>query len=76
MPLRPVEKLYHMGLEPAVSRSTLADANESCNWRMYAEFAHALVHTARLLHAQDSFEINLANAVYALDATTIDSTES
>jgi len=43
---------------------------------MYAEFAHALIHTARLLYAQDSFDMDLANAVYALDATTIDPTES
>ncbi len=47
-------KLYHMGLGATVSRSTLADANESRDWRVYAEFAHALIHTARPLYAQDS----------------------
>jgi hypothetical protein len=65
-------KLYHMGLQGTVSRSALADANESRDWRIYAEFAHALIRTARRLYAQDSLSVDLAETVYALDATTID----
>ena len=65
-------KLYHMGLHGTVSRSALADANESRDWRIYAEFAHALIRTARRLYAQDSLSVDLAETVYALDATTID----
>jgi len=65
-------KLYHMGLRAAVSRTTLADANESRDWRIYAEFAQALIRTARPLYAQDDLGLELANTVYALDATTID----
>jgi IS4 transposase len=65
-------KLYHMGLRGTVSRSALADANERRDWRIYAEFAHALIRTARRLYAQDSLSVDLAETVYALDATTID----
>ena len=65
-------KLYHMGLHAVVSRTTLADANESRDWRIYAEFAQALIRTARPLYAQDDLGLALANTVYALDATTID----
>ena len=65
-------KLYYMGLRGRVSRSALADANESRDWCMYAEFAHALIRTARRLYAQDSLAVDLAETVYALDATTID----
>ena len=65
-------KLYHLGLRGTVSRSALADANESRDWRIYAEFAHALIRTARRLYAQDSLSVDLAETVYALDATTID----
>ena len=65
-------KLYHIGLHGTVSRSALADANESRDWRIYAEFAHALIRTARRLYAQDSLSVDLAETVYALDATTID----
>lgn len=65
-------KLYHMGLRTTVSRSTLADANESRDWRIYAEFAHALIRTARPLYAREDLGLELANTVYALDATTID----
>lgn len=65
-------KLYHMGLRTAVSRTTLADANESRDWRIYAEFAQALIRMARPLYAQDELGGELANTVYALDATTID----
>jgi len=65
-------KLYHMGLRGTVSRSALADANESRDWRIYAEFAHTLIRTARRLYAQEPLAVDLAETVYALDATTID----
>ncbi|MBX3331561.1 MAG: IS4 family transposase [Nitrospira sp.] len=65
-------KLYPMGLRTAVTRSTLADANEARDWRIYAEFAHALIRTARAVYAQEDLGLELANTVYALDATTID----
>jgi hypothetical protein len=65
-------KLYHMGFRSPVSRSTLADANEGRDWRIYAEFAQRLIVQARKLYADDSFGVELANTVYALDATTID----
>lgn len=65
-------KLYHMGFRHPVSRSTLADANESRPWHIYAEFAHRLIAQARALYASDSFAVDLTETVYALDATTID----
>jgi hypothetical protein len=65
-------KLYHMGFRSPVSRSTLADANERRDWRIYAEFAQRLIVTARKLYAQETFGVDLGNTVYALDATTID----
>jgi hypothetical protein len=65
-------KLYHMGLRGMVSRSALADANESRDWRIYAEFAYSLIRTARRLYAQEPLAVDLAETVYALDATTID----
>ncbi len=65
-------KLYHMGLRGTVSRSALADANESRDWRIFAEFAHALIRIARRLYAQEPLAVDLAETVYALDATTID----
>jgi hypothetical protein len=66
------KKLYHMGIRGRVSRSTLADANESRNWRIYAEFAQSLIATARNLYQKDSFLEELDETIYALDATTID----
>jgi hypothetical protein len=65
-------KLYSMGFGQPVSRSTLADANESRDWRIYAEFAHRLIAQARKLYAADSFGVELSDTVYALDATLID----
>jgi len=65
-------KLYHMGLRQPVRRSTLADANESRDWRIYAEFAQRLINRARKLYASDSLGVELDNTVYALDSTTID----
>jgi hypothetical protein len=65
-------KLYHLGLRGPVSRSVLADANEARDWRLYCEFAYALIRTARQLYAAEPLAVDLANTVYALDATTID----
>jgi transposase len=65
-------KLYHMGFREPVRRSTLADANELRDWRIYAEFAHRLIAQARNLYADDSLGLELTNTVYALDSTTID----
>jgi hypothetical protein len=65
-------KLYHMGIAEPVARSTLADANELRDWRIYFEFAQRLIVKARALYASEDFGVELANTVYALDATTID----
>lgn len=65
-------KLYHMGIRCAVSRSTLADANEGRDWHIYAEFAHRLIAQARALYASEDLGLDLTNTVYALDSTTID----
>jgi hypothetical protein len=65
-------KLYGIGLRKPVSRSTLADANEARDWRIYAEFAQRLIGQARRLYAADDFGVDLDNTVYALDATIID----
>ena len=65
-------KLYHMGIGAAVARSTLADANESRDWRIYFELAQRLISKARALYVDEDFGVELANTVYALDATTID----
>ena len=65
-------KLYHMGIHGKVSRSTLAYANETRDWRIYADFAQVLIHTARTLYAHDDFGLELEETAYALDATTID----
>jgi len=65
-------QLYHLGIRGAVSRSTLADANENRDWRMYADLAQCLLRIARPLYADDPFGAELDNVVYALDATTID----
>ena len=65
-------KLYHMGIRGHVSRSTLADANEQRDWRIHADFAQALIATARRLYVDDAFGVDLDETVYALDATTID----
>jgi len=66
------DKLYHMGIRSRVSRSTLADANEVRDWRIYAEFAQSLIGIARRLYAKESFGVELKETVYALDASTID----
>ena len=66
------DKLYHMGIRGGIARSTLADANENRDWRIYQDFALCLIQTARKLYAQDDFGVELSNTVYALDSTTID----
>ena len=66
------EKLYHMGIRGKISRSTLADANEKRDWRIYRDFAQLLIHVARRLYADDDFGLELEQTVYALDASTID----
>lgn len=65
-------KLYHMGFRGKVARSTLADANESRDWRIYADFAQVLIALARPLYANDPIGIDLDQSLYALDSTTID----
>jgi Domain of unknown function (DUF4372)/Transposase DDE domain len=65
-------KLYHMGIRNRVARSTLADANGQRDWRIYADFAQALIRIARPLYSQDAFGVDLEETVYALDSTTID----
>ena len=65
-------KLYHMGIRSPIKRSTLADANERRDWRIYAEFAQRLIAQARKLYADEDLGLDLSNTVYALDSTTID----
>jgi hypothetical protein len=65
-------KLYHMGIRGKVSRNTLAHANETRDWRIYADFAQVLIKTARLLYADEDFGLELDQTVYAFDSTTID----
>jgi len=67
-----IVKLYHLGIRGRVSRSTLADANEVRDWRIYAEFAQRLIGIARGLYVDEPFGIDLKETVYALDSTTID----
>jgi hypothetical protein len=66
------EKLYHLGIRGRVSRSTLAEANEKRDWRMYADFCQILISQARSLYADEDFGIELKETAYALDSTTID----
>ena len=65
-------KLYHLGIRSRIARSTLADANERRDWRIYAEFAQALIAIARRLYANEPLGVELAQTAYALDSTTID----
>jgi len=65
-------KLFHIGMRGTVSRSTLADANEKRDWRIYADLAQVLIIEARDLYANEDFGVELDNTVYALDASTID----
>ena len=66
------EKLYHMGLRGGVSRNTLSNANRRRDWRIYADFAQALIRIARPLYADEDLGLDLDNTVYALDASTVD----
>jgi hypothetical protein len=65
-------RLYHAGIRGRISRSTLADANETRDWRIYADFAAVLIRTARQLYLKDSFGVALDQTAYAFDSTTID----
>ena len=65
-------KLYHMGFHGRVARSTLADANDAHDWRIYADFAQVLIGIARPLYASDPIGADLDQSLYALDSTTID----
>jgi len=65
-------KLYHMGIRGRISRSTLADANELRDWRIYADLARVLIDIARPLYASESFGVRLKRAVYLFDSTTVD----
>jgi len=65
-------KLYHAGIRGNVSKSTIADANENRDWRMYADFAQVLIRIARSLYAKDDFGVALVQTAYAFDSTTID----
>lgn len=65
-------KRYHMGIRSQVSRNTLAHANETRDWRIYADFAQVLIDTARTLYAEEGFGLHLKRTVYSLDSTTID----
>ena len=66
------KKLYHAGFRGVIARSTLANANELRDWRIYEDFAHVLIARARKLYLADSFGIELEQPAYALDSTTID----
>lgn len=66
------QKLYHMGIRGNVSRNTLANANQSRDWRIYADFAQELIRMAKRLYIRESFGVELEQTVYALDATIID----
>lgn len=66
------DRLYHMGIRGNVSRSTLADANEQRDWRIYADFAQGLIAEARRLYAGEALDLDLEHTVYALDATIIE----
>ena len=65
-------KLYHLGIRGNIAKSTLADANESRDWRIYQDFALSLIQIARNLYINDSFAVELKQTAYALDTTTID----
>jgi transposase len=65
-------KLFHVGIRSPVSRSTLADANETRDWRIYADIAQILIQRAQTLYADEDLGMDLDATVYALDATTID----
>jgi len=65
-------KLHHVGIQSHIAKSTLADANEKRDWRIFCDFAQVLIGQARRLYADDDFGLQLQETVYALDASTID----
>ncbi len=65
-------KLYHMGIRGGIARNTLANANKTRDWRIYADLAQSLITTARGLYINEDLGLELDNTVYALDASTID----
>jgi hypothetical protein len=65
-------KLHHVGIQSKVSRSTLADANENRDWRIYSDFAQILIGQARKLYVDEDFGLELNETVYALDSSTVD----
>lgn len=65
-------KLYHMGIRSQISRNNLSNANNTRNWRIYADFAQVLIHKARSLYANEGIGIDLDNTIYALDSTTVE----
>jgi len=65
-------KLYHIGIRGGISRNTFSNANKTRDWRIYADFAHALIKIARPLYSREDLGLELKNTVYALDASTID----
>jgi len=66
------EKLYHLGIRGRISRSTIAEANEKRDWRIYADFCQIMISQARSLYADEDFGVELKQTAYALDSTTID----
>jgi hypothetical protein len=66
------EALYHLGFRERVAKSTLADANEQRDWRLWEDLAKGLMRKARVLYAGEDLGLELENTVYALDSTTID----
>jgi len=64
--------LYHMGFRGTISRNTLAHANQQRDWRIYADFARALIAQARTLYQHEPFAVELDQTVYAFDSTTVD----
>jgi len=65
-------KLHHIGIQSNISRSTLADANEKRDWRIYADFALILINQAKELYKDEKLFNELDETIYALDSTTID----
>jgi hypothetical protein len=65
-------KMYHLGFRSPITRSTLSDANNNRDWRIYADLAAVLTKTAKELYRNEPFSVEIANTVYALDSTTID----
>lgn len=66
------KKLYHLGMRGKISRSTLADANDKRDWRIYQDFVMVLIQESRDLYSKDVFSVRLKRAIYAFDSTIID----